>query len=127
MALKLEANGTAISNNQGPTQIKVSNGKNRFPDDILTCWHFQRENQHHLLYFNGSHPGIFAASSAQGLFGPYESQRQVVLEGRFLDPSIVKDLDGTDVLVVGTLEDDKYNTYAFSMQYGPAGVFATKK
>jgi len=123
MALKLEPGGTAISKNQEPTEIQIFNGKN--PSTGYTCWHIQRENRHHLLYFNASHPGIFAASSAKGILGPYESQRQVVLKGKYWDPSIVKDIDGTDVLLVGTFEDPKSNTYAFSMPY--AGKFKILK
>jgi len=127
MALKLEANGTAISKNQEPTHIQIFNGQNS-TGSIYTSWHIQRENRHQLLYYNATHPGLFAATSAKGLLGPYESQRQVVLKGRYLDPSIVSDIDGTDVLVVGHVgARPGSHTFAFSVQYGPDGEISTKE
>jgi len=85
--------------------------------------HFKRSNLDYIVYSdNDPYSGTWFARSSNGPLGPYIVQDTPFTEYGFLDPSVVKDVDGeNDVLIIGEMSVFDLSVFVLNIIWGDDG------
>jgi len=98
--------------------LSTANDQNQYTDfgewGIWTTHHFKHGNMDYVFY--SARYGLQIARSANGILGPYEAMIGMVLNGDYQDVSIVKDVNGDDVVIFSNSD-----VYAAPLQWSQDG------